>query len=127
MAQGALGENWKAQEDKNHWGWINALTDENQKVMRTMSYEYHRLGLDVMYEKPDEGRNQITAALSNLKAVKQVKPRSPLLSNFAETKVDELVNIYTKANAQEKQSVYDLLIGVYPAMSNRLDGIKTKK
>ena len=127
IAQGSLGENWKAQEDKNHWGWINTLTDENQTEMRILSYNYHRLGLDVMYQTAGEGRTQITTALSVLKAVKQAKPRSPLLSNFIDTKADELINIFTKSTQQEKVSVYDLLTGVYPASANRLQGIKTKK
>jgi hypothetical protein len=127
IAQGSMGDSWKAQEDKNHWGWSNALTDENQPALRVLSYEYHRLGLDVMYEKPDEGRAQITTALAGLKAAKQAKPRSPLLANFLDTKADELVDLYTKASVQEKQTVFDLLSSVYPAASKRLQGIKTNK
>jgi hypothetical protein len=127
LAQGSLGDNWKAQQDKNHWGWINVLSNENQPEMRLLSYQYHRLGLDVMYEKPEEGRSKIFASLANLKAARQTKPGSPVLSNFIETKADELINIYTKANTQEKQAAYDLLSSIYPASSNRLQGIKTKK
>jgi len=127
IAQGSLGDNWKAQEDKNNWGWISILADENQTTMRVLSYNYHRLGLDVMSEKPDEGRNQITVALATLKAAKQAKPRSPLLSNFMDTKADELINIYSKATVQEKQSVFELLTDVYPASVNRLEAIRTKK
>jgi hypothetical protein len=127
LAQGSLGFNWKAQEDKNHWGWISALTNENQNSMRVLLYNYHRLGLDVMYEKADEGRNQITAALSGLKVAKQANSHSPLLSNFIDTKADELINIYSKSSAQEKESVFNLLTDVYPASADRFQGIKTKK
>ena len=127
MAQGSMGDSWKAQVDKNHWGWANVLSNENQPEMRLLSYQYHRLGLDVMYEKPDDGRAKIFASLDNLKPAKQFKPGSPLLSNFIETKADELINIYSKASTQEKQAVYDLLSSIYPASTNRLQGIKTKK
>ena len=127
MAQGSMGDSWKAQVDKNHWGWANLLSNENQPEMRLLSYQYHRLGLDIMYEKPDEGRAKIFTSLENLKPAKQFKPSSPLLSNFIDTKADELINIYSKANAQEKQGVYDLLSTIYPASSNRLQGIKTQK
>jgi hypothetical protein len=127
MAQGSMGDAWKAQVDKNHWGWANALTNENQPQMRLLSYQYHRLGLDVMYDKPDEGRAKIFASFENLKPAKQFKPGSPLLSNFIETKADELINIYSKASTQEKQSAWDLLSSIYPASTNRLQGIKTKK
>lgn len=127
LAQGSMGDLWKAQQDKNHWGWINVLTNENQPEMRVLSYQYHRLGLDIMYEKPDDGRAMIFTTLGNLKEAKQVKPASPLLSNFIETKADELINLYSKATTPEKQAVYDLMSSIYPASSNRLQGLKTKK
>lgn len=127
LAQGTLGQNWKAQEDKNHWGWIKSLMDPNQASMRILSYNYHRLGLDVMYEKAEEGRNQILSSLQGLTLAKQADSRSPLLSNFLDTKADELINIFTKASVQEKESVFNLLTEVYPAAITRLDGIKTKK
>jgi len=127
IAQGSLGDLWKAQEDKNHWGWINVLVNENQPQMRLLSYNYHRLGLDEMHKDATNGRAQITQALTALKTAKQAKPGSPLLSNFIDTKADELINIYSKADMKEKQQVYDLLNEVYPASSNRLQGIKTKR
>lgn len=127
MAQGSMGDSWKAQVDKNHWGWANILSNENQPEMRLLSYQYHRLGLDLMYDKRDEGRAKIFTSLDHLKPAKQFKPGSPLLSNFIETKADELINLYSKASTQEKQAVYDLLSTIYPASTNRLQGIKTKK
>lgn len=127
IAQGNLGDMWKGQEDKNHWGWSNVLSDENQPAMRVLSYNYHIKGLDEMYSDAEKGRANITEALSGLKEYKQLKPKSPLLSNFLEAKADELINIYSKASAQEKQQVYDLLTGIYPASGNRLEGIKTKQ
>lgn len=125
QAQGTFGELWKAQEDKNHWGWINALTTETQVALRQLSYEYHRLGLDVMHQDVEKGKAAITQALSYLKPVKQNRPGSPLLANFLDTKADELANVYSKATAVEKQRIFDLLNDVYPASSNRLQGIKT--
>lgn len=127
LAQGTLGENWSAQEDKNHWGWIRSLTSPNQSSMRILSYNYHRLGLDVMYEKAEEGRNQILSSLQGLPLAKQADSRSPLLTNFLDTKADELINIFTKASVQDKESAFKLLTEVYPAAVTRLDGIKTKK
>lgn len=127
LAQGTYGDLWKAQEDKNHWGWINALTSESQVQLRHLSYEYHRLGLDVMHQDVEKGKVAITQALTYLKPVKQVRAGSPLLSNFIDTKADELVNIYSKSSAVEKQRVFDLLNDVYPASGNRLQGIKTMR
>jgi hypothetical protein len=103
MAQGSFGDLWKGQEDRNHWGWITALSDENHPEMRVLSYEYHRLGLDVMYQDAEKGRAQITKSLDRLRAAKQARPRSPLLSNFLDSKAEELINIYSKAGVKNRQ------------------------
>jgi hypothetical protein len=126
MAQGSLGENWKAQVDRNHWGWITVLSNENQPEMRLLSYQYHRQGLDMLFENPDQGRAKVFESLSYLKAARQQKPGSPVLSNFLESKTEELINLYSKADAPEKQAAYDLLSSIYPAASNRLQAIKNK-
>jgi hypothetical protein len=63
-------------------------------------------------------------AMNPLKTIRQVKTGSPLLANFIETKVEELINLYSKADMEEKQQVYTLLNEVFPASSNRLQGIK---
>ena len=39
-------------------------------------------------------------------------------------KLDELINIYSKANMTEKENVYEMLYQVYPSETNRLDQIK---
>ena len=125
MAQ-SFGDNWKSQQDKNHWGWTNALTNENQKPMRTLSYKYHREGLDSMHLKVDLGRIKIMQSIQLIGAVKRNQPNSPLLSNFIETKVDELTKIYAAASEEEANQVMVLLQGLFPSYSNKLQSIKTR-
>jgi len=127
IAQGGLGDLWKGQDDKNHWGWINSLNDENFQHYRILSYEYHRLGLDIMYKDVEAGKSQITNSLQALKSIKQLKPRTPLLPNFLDTKADELANIYSKSSLQEKNNIYNMMIEIYPASGNRLQGIKNRQ
>jgi hypothetical protein len=43
---------------------------------------------------------------------------------FKDAKLDELVNIYSKANTTEKETVYEMLYQVYPSETKRLDQIK---
>lgn len=127
LAQGSLGELWKGQEDRNHWGWISDLVDENQSQMRQLSYAYHRNGLDRMHQDVNQARAEITKQLDVLKVVKQQKPRSPILANFLDTKADELANIYSKAEISEKRRVHVLLSDIYPASSNRIQPIMSRK
>ena len=43
---------------------------------------------------------------------------------FCDAKMDELVNIYSKAPAEERTKVYNLLQPIFPAEGTRLEKIK---
>ena len=49
---------------------------------------------------------------------------SVALSMFKDAKLDELVNIYSKAPQEEREKVYRMLEPIYPAEQTRLDQIK---
>ena len=89
-----------------------------------MFYNYHRLGLDQMATSVDKGRATITQQMEKLKAIYDVAPMSVCLSMFKDAKMDELVNIYSKANSSEKEKVYELLYPLYPTETERLNKIK---
>ena len=116
---------WTPFEKSNsRHGLATALTDESLRDFRTFWYTYHRKGLDEMAANADRGRTTIIEALSALKQVKEIRPNTVLLQLFADTKIDELVNIYSKANTQEKKDGYELLNNLYPSMSDRLAPMK---
>ncbi|MBQ9201481.1 MAG: DUF4835 family protein [Bacteroidales bacterium] len=127
QAQGTLGDNWRARDDdKNCWGWISALNDERQKDLRMFNYQYHRQGLDLMTETPDEARKNITGLFASLRPVRNDKPRSPLLGNLSDTKIDEWIQLYSLAPDAEKQQVYELLNYLWPGQGNRLEAIRER-
>ena len=49
---------------------------------------------------------------------------SVALSMFKDAKLDELVNVYSKAPADERTKVYNLLEPIYPTEQQRLEQIK---
>ncbi len=125
MAQSAGELGWKAFEDtKNRSAVLGSFTDPSTSDIRKLYYTYHRRGLDEMVTAVDKGRANITDALSTLKKVYDVAPLSVGLSMFKDAKMDELVNIYSKAPAEERSKVYTLLEPIYPAEQTRLDQIK---
>ena len=71
-----------------------------------------------------KGRAVITESLSLLKKVYDAAPMSVCLSMFRDAKLDELVNIYSKASLTEKQRVYDVLNPIFPTEGKRLDKIR---
>ena len=56
-----------------------------------------------MAANPDRGRTTIIGLLPVLEQVKSARPTSPLLQMFADSKLDEVVLIYSKATTPEKQ------------------------
>lgn len=123
QSSGEIG--WRTFEDtKNRSALLNAFTDNNTSMLRDMLYQYHRKGLDEMVTSPDKGRASITESLSALKSVYDHAPMSVGLSVFRDAKLDELVNVYSKAPQTERDAVYDLLQPIYPTDRDRLEKIK---
>lgn len=128
MAQSSGETGWRAFEDtKNRSAVLAGFTDPATSAIRDLMYEYHRTGLDEMATAPDKGRANITRTLTNLKTVYDVAPMSVVLSMFKDAKLDELVNIYSQAPAEERTKVYDLLYPLFPTEQQRLDQIKQGK
>ena len=125
MAQSTGESGWKAFEDNtNRNAVLSAFTDTQTSPIRDILYEYHRLGLDQMVVTVDKGRATITHTLENLGKIYQVAPLSVCLTMFKDSKLDELINIYSKANMTEKESVYEMLYQVYPSENTKLEDIK---
>ena len=125
LAQSSGETGWKAFEDNtNRNAVLSAFTDNQTAPIRQVLYDYHRMGLDQMAVTVDKGRSAITHTLENLGKIYEVNPMSVCLTMFKDAKLDELVNIYSKANMTEKESVYEMLYQVYPSENNRLDQIK---
>lgn len=125
MAQSSGETGWKAFEDKrNRSAVLSAFTEPSTAMMRDMLYEYHRTGLDNMAQSPDKGRAAVSSAIENLKAVYDYDPMSVGLSIFKDAKLDELVNIYTKASQTERDKAVELLSPIYPTEMKRINFIK---
>lgn len=125
QAQSSGEVGWRTFEDtKNRAAVLNSFTDSNTSGIRDLIYNYHRKGLDEMVTSPDKGRAVITESLEAIKNVYSNSPMSVALSIFRDSKLDELVNLYSKAPQTERQSVYDLLQPIYPTESERLNKIR---
>lgn len=126
QAAQSLGEiGWKAFEDpKNRSGVLSSFTAPSTSAYRQMLYDYHRKGLDEMVTSPDKGRASITSSLSAIETVYNADPMSAALSIFRDSKLDELVNVYSKAPQTERELVYKLLQPIYPSENERLNKIR---
>lgn len=123
QSSGEIG--WRAFEDtKNRSAVLSLFMDANTSGIRDLIYQYHRRGLDEMVTSPDKGRATITESLKNIQDIYNHAPMSVGLSIFRDSKLDELVNIYSKAPQNERDEVYDLLQPIYPTDRQQLEKIK---
>lgn len=126
MAQSSGEVGWKAFEDtKNRSAVLTAFTEgRGGEAVRRMLYDYHRNGLDQMVLSVDKGRAAVTSSLDAVKTVYDLQPMSVFLSMFKDAKMGELINVYSKAPAEERTKVYNLLQPIYPAEETQLIQIK---
>ena len=118
QSSGEIG--WKSQEtDKNRY-WIpeNALQPVFLPIRECM-YKFHRLGLDVMFDKSDEGRTEILKSLESLLEVYKNRPASFIMELFFNAKADEIVNIFSKGLPDQKSKVVQILTTVSPANTTK--------
>ncbi|MDE6377534.1 MAG: DUF4835 family protein, partial [Duncaniella sp.] len=125
QAQSSGESGWKAFEDtKNRAAVLGAFTDPSTRSLRQLYYDYHLKGLDQMVVSPDKGRATIDRSLDVLTAIYKVAPMSVGLSMFKDAKLDELINIYSKATQEEKTHAIKLLTELYPTEQSRINKIK---
>lgn len=125
MGQSSMELGWKAfDSNRNRHALMSAFIEPRTASFRQLWYTYHRKGLDEMTVSAEKGRSKITEAIDMLKEVRAESPSSVVLSMFSDSKLDELVNIYSKAPQQEKEDIYKVLIGIYPTENSRLKTIR---
>lgn len=127
-SQNAAEKGWRAFEGNYNRFWlVENLTNTAYGPFRDLLYRYHRLGLDIMAEKPDLGRSEITDALKNMQVVYRSKPDTYINRLFFDAKSDELVNIFSKSNSDEKSRVMTIFTECDPSNSGKYQKILDQK
>ena len=123
-AQSSGQAGWKAFDgNKNRYWMVENLTNNSYAPLRKFMYEYHRLGLDVMSENPDQGRAAILNSLEYLQAVHSTYPTCFFLQLIIEAKRDEIINVFSQGTQQEKTQAANIMKQIDPSQSSRYDGI----
>lgn len=124
-AQTSRASGWKSSErGKNNRYWLidNAL-HELFSPLRDCIYEYHRKGIDMLYEDKVAARSNVESALSRLVKVTATRPGSLNVLNFIQSKTNELKSMYSDAEMKEKNEIVNLLKRIDPANSSKYQEI----
>ncbi|MEK7720150.1 MAG: DUF4835 family protein [Bacteroidota bacterium] len=127
-AQNSREKGWRAFEGNNNRFWlVDNVTNKAYSPFSELMYRYHRLGLDVMSEKPDIGRGEIADALKNMQKVYRTRPDTYINRIFFDAKSDEIVNIFSKGSTDEKSRIMTVLSECDPANSGKYGAIMQQK
>lgn len=84
--------------------WIlENLLNNSYKAYHGLIYRYHREGLDKMYKDPTAAREVLLEVLQGMVKFSQENPNSTLVRLFVDTKSTELMQIFRKSTAEQKQ------------------------
>lgn len=127
-AQNAAEPGWKPMDNiahKNRYWLVKDMIDTDYESVRAFNYRYHRLGLDVMDEKVAEGRAEITNSLELLQQVyrKRPDPYMYLLRLVFDSKVDEIVSVYSESYPEERNRAHLILSEVDKPNANKYKAI----
>ncbi len=128
LARSSGGKGWRAIDSpRNRASLLAALTEPPTAAFRTLLYDYHRRGLDVMTVSPEKGRAAIGQTLQRLRDMVSQSPMTPLAALMRDAKLDELVGLYSKASDDERREAAALLTALWPSESEAIEKIKNPK
>lgn len=127
-AQSATETGWQAFQSaaqKNRYWLIENLTNNIYSPIRESLYNYYRKGLDLMVDNTPTARMTIANVFDKLKAVHEDKPGSYLMQLFFNSKVDEIVNLFSNASVSnaDKTKVATICKEIDPTNSNKYNQI----
>lgn len=118
-AQNSQFPGWKAFEDNRNRYWlVENLLNAKYKPIRKFLYDYHRRGLDVMYDNPDAGRSAIARGLTALKRVYDDRPGLFLIQVILDAKRDELMGVFSEGSPTERTNAVNILKEIDPSHSS---------
>ncbi len=131
-ASNAQERGWRSGEStsrKNRYWLITSILNEDFSPVREFIYQYHRQGLDVMYEKPVDGRAAILESLILLQNVFKARPDPFMhfLQVILDAKSDEFVNVFQESTDDEKRRAMLILNQIDPTHVDKYRKITVAK
>ena len=110
--------------NRNTYYVIDQLLDDRYTPLRTSLYQYHMKGMDVFKDDNDAARKQIYESLEKIRSVQERLPNSVIFKIFFNTKRQELINIFSKADAGLQNRSIELLGKLDPSNISSYEKIK---
>lgn len=123
-AQAGNAPGWDVSKNRNgRYELIDQLSFPAFDIFRTLIYEYHRKGLDVMTTQPLEAKQLIANQLLTLEPLMRRQPNSYLIRSFFDSKAEEIGQLFSDGPEIDTKDVLRFLNRFAPSMSSYWNGI----
>ncbi len=120
VAQQSGRSGWDQFDSNRNRYWLaENLINIQMRPIREGLYDYHRLGLDVFEEKPEDARRTISDVLKKTQGVNQSRPNSILTIAFLDAKTDEITQIFSEGNPSVRRDTYNTLVKLDPSNTDK--------
>lgn len=124
LAQASGNAGWKAADGLRNRFWFNEnVLNPVFGELRAFIYSYHLNGLDQLTDN-DKGLKQIVDALPALQQMDKQKLGSIFPNVYFASKAEEVTNVLSKLNTQERLKAYNMLSEIDPANIGKYEGLK---
>lgn len=124
LAQASGNTGWKAIDGLRNRFWFNEnVLNPVFSELRVFIYAYHLNGLDQLTDN-DKGLTQIVTALPALQQMDKQKLGSIFPNVYFASKAEEVTNVLSKLNTQERMKAYNMLAEIDPANIGKYEGLK---
>lgn len=128
QAQNSDAKGWKSYDgSRNRYWFITNIMDPKFGVFRDAFYQYHRQGLDYLYNDQLKPLAVITKSLQTLDNLNRTQPNSMIMQLFFSAKSDELLGLYSKAAPTEKAKAVSYLTRLDPVNADSYQELMTGK
>lgn len=118
--QGNTYKGWKLEDGlQTRFVLIDNLLSPTYKEFRSVLYDYHINGLDIMADSAKEGKENIAATMTDLNTMNQRRPNSFLLRVFFDAKSDEMADIFSGGPSVNITSVVEILNRIAPTHASK--------
>jgi len=116
-ATSANAPGWTANTTNNRGNvskfWISEnLTNPKYKNYSLAIYDFHRNGLDKMYDNPNVAWRGVLNSLKKIQTINKERRNLPILSTYFNAKSDEIVGIFSKAPGNLKTEAANIALEV---------------
>lgn len=118
---------WSSTGRQNRYAIISDINNPTYRPLRQFIYDYHRQGLDLMAEKPDQAREGMLNAIVLLQNVYERNPMCYFLQLLIESKRDEIIQVFSQGEMKLRTEASNIMKTIDPSQSSRYDAMLQNK